>query len=203
MALGTLGLVDAPRHSRRRSSWLTRQEPLTWKPRPVANKARPKPLHRIKRWIYRRDRPSAVARVLNHFWARQYAEGRLARARDVALVVRGRSTGKMIVFPVVLADYRESWYLVSMLGEHANWVRNVRAAEGRAVIRHGAAYEVELLEVPVRERAPILRRYVEVAPGARPHVPVDRAAPVEEFDRIAPHFPVFKVVGFGDARART
>lgn len=92
----------------------------------------------------------------------------------------------MIVFPVVMADYGGDWYLVSMLGENANWVRNVRAAGGRALIRHGEAHEVELYEVRVEKRALVLRRYLEVAPGARPHIPVDRSAPVEEFDRIAP-----------------
>jgi hypothetical protein len=76
-------------------------------------------------------------------------------------------------------------------------VRNVRAADGRAVIRHGWAREVELQEVPVGQRAPILQRYLDVAPGARPHVPVDRAGPAGEFARIAPDFPAFKVVGLG------
>jgi len=32
-----------------------------------------------------------------------------------------------------------------------------------------------------------------LAPGARPHVPVDRRAPVEEFEQIAPQIPVFRV----------
>lgn len=158
-----------------------------------------RPFHRMKRWIYRGDRPSGIARVLNRFWARQYAAGRLARARDVTLEVRGRSSGKTIAFPLVLADYHGEWYLVSMLGENANWVRNVRAADGHAVIHHGSAHQVELHEVPSEQRPPILQRYLDVAPGARPHLPVDRAAPAGEFERIAPDFPAFRVVGLGDA----
>ncbi|MFB4320600.1 hypothetical protein [Actinomadura sp. 21ATH] len=40
---------------------------------------------------------------------------------------------------------------------------------------------------------PILRRYLQCAPGARPHVPVDVRAPLEEFERIAEHTPVFRI----------
>jgi len=32
------------------------------------------------------------------------------------------------------------------------------------------------------------------APNARTHVPVDKDAPLEEFERVAPRLPVFRVV---------
>jgi hypothetical protein len=32
------------------------------------------------------------------------------------------------------------------------------------------------------------------APNAQTHVPVDKDAPLEEFERVAPRFPVFRVV---------
>jgi hypothetical protein len=80
-----------------------------------------------------------------------------------------------------------------MLGERANWVRNLRADDGRAMLRHGRKEAVRLDEVPVAQRPPILRRYLEVAPGGRPHIPVDRRAPVEEFERVAPQIPVFSI----------
>ncbi len=149
----------------------------------------------MKRLIYRGDRPGPVARALNAFWARQYGAGRLSRARDVTLEVRGRTSGRMLRFPVVLADLDGRWYLVSMLGENANWVRNVRAGDGSAVIRRGADHDVTLTEVPVGERAPILRRYLDVAPGARPHIAADRGAPPADFERVAPDHPVFRVDG--------
>ena len=59
-------------------------------------------------------------------------------------------------------------YLVAMLGERANWVRNVRAAGGRAVLRHGKKEAVRLEEVPVDQRPAILRRYLAVAPAPGP-----------------------------------
>lgn len=42
------------------------------------------------------------------------------------LEVAGRKTGNPVSFPVVVADYQGERYLVSMLGEDTNWVRNVR-----------------------------------------------------------------------------
>ncbi len=90
---------------------------------------------------------------------------------------RGRRSGRPISFPVVLADYQGDRYLVAMLGEGTNWVSNVRAAGGDAVLRHGRREAVRLEEVDPGARAPILRRYLQVAPGGRPHIPVDRRAP--------------------------
>jgi hypothetical protein len=95
---------------------------------------------------------------------------------------------------VAVAEYEGGRYLVSMLGEDANWVLNVRAAGGRVVLRRGGREEVRLEEVEPGDRAPILRCYLGVAPGARPHIPVDRHAPLEEFERIAGQFPVFRII---------
>ena len=92
---------------------------------------------------------------------------------------------------VVLADER---YLVSMLGQDANWVRNVRAAGGDAILRHGRREEVRLDEVVVGRRAPVLKTYLKRAPNARAHLSVTKHAPLAEFERVAPRFPVFRVV---------
>jgi hypothetical protein len=80
-----------------------------------------------------------------------------------------------------------------MLGERTNWVHNVRAAGGQAVLCHGRREAVRLEEVRAEERPPILRRYLAVAPGARPHLPLDRHAPLEDFTRIAARVPVFRI----------
>jgi F420H(2)-dependent quinone reductase len=102
------------------------------------------------------------------------------------LEVRGRRSGPVISFPVVIADYDGERYLVAMLGQNTNWVRNLRAADGRAVLRHGRREAVHLQEVAAEGRPAILRRYLALAPGARPHIPVDRHANLEEFEWIAP-----------------
>jgi deazaflavin-dependent oxidoreductase (nitroreductase family) len=155
---------------------------------------KPKTLHRFDRWLYRGGRPNRVARFLNRISAVHFATGVLAPSTWVTLEVRGRRSGRTISFPLVVADYEGDRYLVAMLGQNTNWVRNVRAAGGRAVRRHGRREAVRLEEVDPGARAPILRRYLAVAPGARAHLPVDRRAPLEEFERIAAQIPVFRVM---------
>ena len=147
---------------------------------------------RAKRWLYRGGRPHRIARVVNRVWAAVFSAG-VQPNRLVTLEVPGRRTGRIVPFPAVIADYEGDRYLVAMLGEDSNWVRNVRAAGGRVVLRHGRREAVLLEEVDPSLRAPILRRYLECAPGARPHIPVDRHAPLAEFEKIAPQFPVFRI----------
>ena len=81
-----------------------------------------------------------------------------------------------------------------MLGENADWVRNARASSGAAVLRHGTTEEVRLDDVPVSRRAPILKAYLQVAPGARPHFDLRRDAPLAEFEMVAARYPVFRIV---------
>lgn len=148
--------------------------------------------HGFDRWMYRGNRPNRLARLLNGAWSKLAGAG-MAPSRLVRLEVKGRRTGRAIAFPVVVADWQGERYLVSMLGNDAGWVRNVRAADGRAVLCHGDREVVRLQEVDPRERAAILRRYLECAPGGRAHIPVDRRAPLGEFERIAGQYPVFRV----------
>jgi deazaflavin-dependent oxidoreductase (nitroreductase family) len=142
--------------------------------------------------MYRGGRPNPVAGILGRATARLASAG-LAPKRLVTLEVRGRRSGRLISFPVVVADYEGERYLVAMLGRSANWFRNVEAAGGAVVIRHGHREAVSLEPVEAGARAPILRRYLELAPGARAHLPVDQRAPLSEFERIAPVYPVFRI----------
>jgi deazaflavin-dependent oxidoreductase (nitroreductase family) len=147
----------------------------------------------FKRWLYRGQRPNGLARVLNRAWAALGAWG-IAANYVVTLEVKGRQSGRPISLPLVLAVVEGQRYLVSMLGENVAWVRNVRAAGGKAVLRHGRREEVRLEEVPADQRATLLKAYLERAPGARPHVPVDKDAPLSEFEKTAATIPVFRVL---------
>jgi deazaflavin-dependent oxidoreductase (nitroreductase family) len=129
---------------------------------------------------------------MNRVWAWVGSTG-LARNRIVTLEVPGRRTGKVVSFPLVPADVDGQRYLVSMLGKDASWVANVHAAGGRAVLRQGRRQAVVLEEVEPSRRAPILEVYLDRARGARPHVAVDRHAPLEAFERVAGDFPVFRL----------
>jgi polyisoprenoid-binding protein YceI len=144
------------------------------------------------RAMYRGGRANASARRLSRMWATVFGLG-LAPRRWVMLEVPGRRTGRITRFPLGMADLEGQWYLVPMLGERSNWVLNVRAAGGRATLRHGRAVPCRLAEVPVSERAPIIKRYLQQVPGGRPHIPVDRRAPVADFEAVAPRYPVFRV----------
>ena len=146
----------------------------------------------VLRWMYRSGHPNRLAALLNRLSAIVGSAG-LWPNRLVTLEVRGRRTGRLISFPLVIADYQGERYLVAMLGDGTNWVSNVRAAGGQAVLCHGRRESVRLEEVDPHDRAPILRNYLQVAPGARPHIPVDRRAPLVEFEQIAARFPVFRI----------
>ncbi len=147
----------------------------------------------FKRWLYRGQRPNWIARMLNRAWAAVASSG-VASNYLVTLEVTGRKSGRTISLPVVVAVVDGQRYVVSMLGENVHWVQNVRAAGERAVLRSGGREEVHLEEVPADQRAPILRAYLRQAPGARPHVPVNKDAPMADFDKVAADFPVFRVV---------
>ena len=146
----------------------------------------------IKRWLYRGGHPNWLTKIMNKGWAYIHATGIFPNYL-VTLEVIGRQSGKKIDFPLAMTIVNGKRYLVSMLGENANWVKNVRAAGGRAVLRHGITEQVVLEEVDVTKRAPILKAFLKHAPGARPHIPVDKEAPVSEFEKIASNYPVFIV----------
>ena len=143
-----------------------------------------------KRWMYRGGRPRALARAMNSLSSWMYDRGWMTLGRAATLIVVGRRSGEPISVPVVVTDFEGSRYLVSMLGNEANWVRNVRASGGEATL---GAQPVRLVEIPIDERAPILRLYLQLAPGARPHIPVSRAAPLSEFRSVAESYPVFRI----------
>ncbi|WP_448810367.1 nitroreductase/quinone reductase family protein [Agromyces bauzanensis] len=130
----------------------------------------------------------------NRLDAMVYASGVLYGDHTAVLRVRGRRTGRDTEVPVAIADVDGAEFLVSMLGPDVNWVRNVAAASGTAVlIRRAREVPVQLESVPVGERARILRRYVAVAPGARPHLGLKPTAPLADFGRIANDHPVFRM----------
>jgi hypothetical protein len=142
--------------------------------------------------MYEGGRGNRTARRFARFWAVVHALGLMPR-RWVTLEVIGRRSGRVTRFPLGMADWQGEWYLVSMLGEDCNWVKNVRAASGDVTLRHLRSRACHLVEVPVRERAAIIKRYLEKVPGGRPHFQVARTAPLAEFIEIADCYPVFRV----------
>jgi hypothetical protein len=134
-----------------------------------------------------------VARLLNRCWSAVHALG-VALDYLVTLKVPGRRSGRVVSVPLVMVVVDGERYLVSMLGEEVNWVRNVKAARGSGTLRHGRREEVRLEEVAPDRRAPVLKAYLKRASAARAHLPIDKDAPLAEFKRVSSRFPVFRVV---------
>ena len=74
----------------------------------------------FKRWMYRGDRPHWIARFLNRVDATIASSG-VAPNYLVTLEVTGRKSGRAVSLPVAIAVVDGQRYLVSMLGENAQW----------------------------------------------------------------------------------
>jgi len=147
-------------------------------------------LSAFQRWQFRDGRPGLSARILGHLLGIAFAAG-IGPSQAATIQVRGRKTGREISFPIVVVAYEGDRYLVGMLGDKTNWVRNARADNRAVLVRR--KHESVSLEEFHGKRAAILRRYLELAPGARPFFPIDYRAPLGDFERIVDEYPVFRV----------
>jgi hypothetical protein len=144
------------------------------------------------RWFYRDWRPTRLGTMWNGAMAWVSGLG-LTPPILLTLQVRGRSSGHLRTNVLVLTPFDGQRYLVSMLGDGSDWVRNVRPAGGQAFIKRGRLQPIMLTELPPEERAPILKAYCEVATSGRHHFPVPPSAPLAEFETIAADYPVFRI----------
>lgn len=82
------------------------------------------------------------------------------------LSIRGRKSGKMRSTPVSVLHVNGQRYVVT--GFETQWVKNARK-EGRGIVARGRKQEeVVLVELPVEERAPILREFPLQVPHGMP-----------------------------------
>ena len=138
-------------------------------------------------------RPTKVTQTFNRFMSWLASLG-LMPSDTITLEVKGRRSGMVRSNVVTWVKQDGERYLVSPRGE-SEWVRNVRAADGEAVIRHRGRQRVRLEEVPDEERAPIIKAYLaKTAMATRAHFGVDPKAEIEEFEAIAGRHPVFRIV---------
>jgi len=141
--------------------------------------------------IYRR--PSKPVQWMNGFMSWLASKG-IGPSRMITLEVKGRRSGHVRSTVVNVVEYEGEQYLVSPRGE-SEWVRNVRAAGGEAVIRHGGRQKVKLLEIIAAERAPIIKKYLkENTLSTKAHFGIEPDAPLEGFQRIAERHPVFRII---------
>jgi hypothetical protein len=110
------------------------------------------------------------------------------------LGVPGRKSGQLRTTPVSPLMVESERYIITGL-EEADWVKNARVA-GRGILARGRKQErVNLMELPLQERAPVLREF----PNRVPHgVQFFRqlygiSGTPEEFEALASRCPVFRV----------
>ncbi len=138
-------------------------------------------------------RPTKVTRTMNRIVSWLASRG-LMPSDTITLEVKGRRSGMIRSNVVTWVERDEERYLVSPRGE-TEWVRNVRASGGEAVIRRRERQKVRLEEVPTEQRAPIIKAYLKkTAKATQQHFGVDPKAEIEEFEGIAARHPVFRIV---------
>ena len=137
-------------------------------------------------------KPGGVTRVMNSVlgW---FASLGLTPGQMITLELKGRRSGKVRSTVVNSVEYGGQRYLVSPRGQ-SEWVRNLRAAGGQAVIRHGKRQAVRLEEMPSAETAAIIQAYLKRnAMATKGHFGIEPDAPLAEFERIAALHPVFRI----------
>jgi deazaflavin-dependent oxidoreductase (nitroreductase family) len=140
--------------------------------------------------MYRR--PGTLAKVSNSLFTKLAALG-IGPAKMASIEVAGRKSGVVRSTAVNLVKIDGTRYLVAPRG-NTEWARNVRAAGGKAAIKRGKRTLVQLEELPVDQRAPIIQAYLkENAWVTQREFGVSPKAPIEEFHRIAPDHPVFRI----------
>ena len=143
-------------------------------------------------FFYRNWRPTRLGRLWSRALAWVSGLG-LTPEMLVTLQTRGRSDDRLTSTVLVGARHEGRRYLVSMLGDASEWVQNVRAANGKALIKRGRSHAVTLAEIPPEARGPILKAWSQVATSGRRHLPVPHDAPLSAFESIAADYPVFRI----------
>jgi hypothetical protein len=110
------------------------------------------------------------------------------------LSVPGRKSGRLRTTPVSPLVVEGERYIVAGF-EDADWVKNARVA-GWGILARGRDKErVNLVELPLQERVPVLREFPRKIPNG---VQFFRqlygiSGTPEEFEALAPRCPVFRV----------
>jgi len=109
------------------------------------------------------------------------------------LSIPGRKTGKMRSNPVSVLHINGQRYIVT--GFDTNWVKNARAS-GKGILARGRKTErVALVELPVEERAAILREFPRQVPHGVHYFErmLNLPGDPETLAAAAPRCPVFRL----------
>lgn len=109
------------------------------------------------------------------------------------LTVKGRTSGLPRRTPIATVAFHDAQFIVAGY-QSSGWVKNARAAGGGTLSRGDKTTTVELIEIPIQERAPILREFLKTIRGGRSFLTVGSNATEEELVAAASEHPVFQVV---------
>ena len=133
-------------------------------------------------------KPSGMTKFFNRVFG-SFAGIGLTPKKSVMLEVKGRRSGEPRSVPVNWVEHDGNRYLVSPRGE-SEWVRNVRADGGRAVLRRGGTAEsVRLEEIPVEGRAAIIKQYVGENQIVKGEFGLEPDDAIEKYEGIAANHP--------------
>ncbi|MEX0682943.1 MAG: nitroreductase family deazaflavin-dependent oxidoreductase [Dehalococcoidia bacterium] len=135
--------------------------------------------------------PSRFTKTLNAVLGWLGARG-LGPKRLVQLEHKGRKSGKTFRTAVTTTEYEGQRYLVAPRGE-TQWVRNVKANGGQAVVKHGKTENVRLEEIPPEQRAPIIKQYLGENKVIKGEFGLEPDDPLEKYAEIATKHPVFRI----------
>jgi deazaflavin-dependent oxidoreductase (nitroreductase family) len=113
----------------------------------------------------------------------------LAVGSQYLLTVPGRTSGAPRSTPISVVTLDGERYLVSAFAE-ADWVKNVRAAGTGSLTRGKHVEVVRLVELPVSEREPVLRAFLQQVPGG---VRFFESPEPDAVVASASRYPVFRV----------
>jgi deazaflavin-dependent oxidoreductase (nitroreductase family) len=137
-------------------------------------------------------KPSPLVKAMNSVFGHLASWG-LIPGDTALLQVKGRRSGQTRSNAVTWVEHDGQRYLVAPRG-NTEWVRNVRAAGGEAILKRRKIERVRLEEVPVEQRAPIIKSYLKkTALVTKREFGIDPEAPLEEFEKIADRHPVFRI----------
>jgi deazaflavin-dependent oxidoreductase (nitroreductase family) len=137
-------------------------------------------------------KPSGLVKAMNSVFGRLASWG-LIPGDTALLQVKGRRSGQTRSNAVTWVEHEGQRYLVAPRG-NTEWVRNVKAAGGEAILKRRKAERVRLEEVPVEQRAPVIKSYLKkTALVTKREFGIDPEAPLEEFEKIAERHPVFRI----------
>jgi len=137
--------------------------------------------------------PTAMERMFNRFFGFLVGLG-FGLKYNYLLQVRGRKSGKLYSTPIDLLEIDGRRFLVAPRGR-TQWVRNAEAA-GEVVLKKGSRQEsFRLRPVEDREKAPLLKAYVDrFKTTVQRYFPIAAGSDAEAFEGIADQYPVFELI---------